>query len=260
MTQQIQENQSFELERPPLFTPDTQGLLSPREEVMATYVARLGSLRLSDCAKAAGLSYKEARLAYGRPSFQMAVAALLEQAKGFASAGAVTTVAGRIVEKASRHQELSRIVQERAMAADPRYLNPDRVFLSSLRRDDGSGYDVDELLRLFPSIGEMYDETNPVCAMVDPDSFMVPGASSGLLAQSVKTVGKGDASRTVVEWRVDEALVRQISSHEESVAKATGQDKKGAGGRQKAYININMGRLMGGPADATDAQIIEEAK
>lgn len=232
--------------------------MSPREEVLAAYTA--AGLRLSEAARAAGLLYREAKSTSERPSFRMAVAALIDEAKSFAAAGAVATVYGRVQSAANRHGELSRLVEERAMACDPRYLNPDRDYLSSLRRDDGTGYDVDELLATFPDIGALYDPTNPACAMVDPDSFLVPGSSTGLMCPSVKTVGKGDLSRTVVEWKVDEAVVRQLSKHEADVAKATGQDKKGAGAPQKAYINIDMGRLVGGPAKAiTDGRTVEEA-
>jgi hypothetical protein len=189
----------------------------------------------------------------------MAVHALIEAGKGFARAGAVATIAGRIQHKANRHDELNRLVAERAMAADPRYLNPDPVYLSSLRRDDGTAYDVNELLLTFPNLGELYDETNPACAMVDPDSFLVPGATTGFLAASVKTVGKGEQARTVTEYRVDEALIRQLSSHEEGIAKAAGQDKKGHGGPVKQYVNIDMGRLVGA-TPAAEPKLVEEAK
>ena len=221
----------------PCAIPDTLGSLSPQEEALAAFIAK--GLRTAEAARASGMRHSEAMRSLAKPEFKSIVNAILQGAADYAIAGASATIQGRINSAAARHEATSQIIEQRAAAADPRFLNPDPEFIRAL------GYDPDELISYFPNLGELYDQTNPVCHMCDPGAFLVPGASTGLLARSLKIIGSGKHTQQVEEWKIDPAVLNELRNAEKALATATGQGGKGAG-KMKMYVNVDMGRLFGG--------------
>jgi Helix-turn-helix of insertion element transposase len=60
-------------------------------------------------------------------------------------------------------------------------------------------------------------------ARAKDDSMTAPGADTGLLTRSWKTVGSGDTAMTVEEYQVDTRLLKELREHEKQAAQELGQ-------------------------------------
>lgn len=213
--------------------------LDERQSALVSFDA-LG-MRPGDAARAAGLTFVESKATRAMPAYGLALRTLLASATADAQALAAATRAGRVGALSSRWEALRAVIEQRAMAADPRYLNPDRAFLSAAP-PAGLGLDPDALFAQFPNLGEMYEPDNPACHMCDPESFLVPGASTGMMVRTEKIIGAGLASRNIVEWAVDTNLVAELRAIEKALAVETGQDKA-SDAATKVWVNIDLQRL-----------------
>jgi hypothetical protein len=213
--------------------------LSPREEMAAALDAS-GRLTTGQVARAAGLTYRQLQDARETDVYRQYIRTILSEAAADSRAHAIATRAGRISSLQRRHDALAEVAERRGAAADPRYMNPDPDHI----RAAYPGFDPDVLRRDFPCLGELYDPTDPACAMSDPAAFYAPGASSGLLVKTEKNVGTGLTSRPVTEWSVDSSLLAAQLELEKRAAVETGQAADGvANVTQKLYVNINMDAL-----------------
>jgi transposase-like protein len=66
-------------------------------------------------------------------------------------------------------------------------------------------------------------EERAEAAMADPDSRDVPGAASGLLVRKVRVTGSGRTAERVVEWVLDDSVLKEIRAVEEHIAKELGE-------------------------------------
>lgn len=214
----------------------TASLLSDSERLAASLDAA-GTLRTAEVARAAGVTFSMLSESRKTRAYQDYVREILQDAAAGARAAAIATRAGRIGEAQRRHDLLMQVVEQRGAASDPRYCNPDPQFITS------QGYDPDYVLSVFPDLGSLYDPTNPACQMVEMSTFLVPGASTGLLTRQQKSIGSGPNALLVDEWTLDTGLLSQLSAHEKQVAQDAGQwaDRSITESTvRKLYIGINL--------------------
>lgn len=57
----------------------------------------------------------------------------------------------------------------------------------------------------------------------DPDMAEVPGGTTGLIVRDYKTVGVGEAAKTMPVYSVDTGLLKEIREHEKQAAQELGQ-------------------------------------
>jgi transposase-like protein len=75
----------------------------------------------------------------------------------------------------------------------------------------------DRHLRLCRIIEERAD-----AAMADEEARDVPGAASGLLVRQVRVTGSGRNAERVITWELDDKVLKEIRSIEETVSKLIG--------------------------------------
>ena len=136
-----------------------------------------------------------------------------------------------------RYRAALSIIEQRAMACSPEYLNPDPTFIRDELRLDPIA-----LLNQFPTLGQYYEPTNPACHQCDPDAFLVPGTETGMYAKTYKVIGAGLNARSIVEYTFDTALANELRELEKLAAVETGQNKTSEMA-QKMYVNIMMDRI-----------------
>lgn len=85
-------------------------------------------------------------------------------------------------------------------------------------------------------------EERAAAAMADPEARDIPGASSGLLMKQQKVSGSGRNAVLLEEWVFDSALMREMRSIEEHVARELGQWQPEAGNNVaiKLYAGIDI--------------------
>jgi len=208
--------------------------LTDRESMCAALEAE--GLRPSNAARMAGLNWAQYRVAIAKPAYKTLIRSILSSAATEANAAAIATRAGRLARVSSSWEDTKEIIRQRAVSASPRCLNPDPEYIASL------GFSHEVLRSQYPDLGVDYDPSDPACQNVDPSSFDVPGASTGMLVKTLKSIGSGQNARTVVEWTVDESLMRILASLEKQAALETGQDKE-KGGVQKLWVGIDIDEL-----------------
>ena len=151
--------------------------------------------------------------------------------------GTVAYRAGRVQSISERYAALQQIVEQRAMACDPAYLNPDPQFLINEMRLDPT-----ELRAQFPTLGQYYEPTNPACHMCQPDAFLVPGTETGMYIRTEKVIGAGLNARHIVEYVFDNALANEMRQLENAASVETGQNKQQEF-IQKLYIGVEFDRI-----------------
>lgn len=218
-----------------LYEIPTNAELTPRQNMLASLEAR--GLRAGAIARAAGMTYSEVREARQLPQYQTTVAQILAHASIESVAGTVAYRAGRIQSISERYAALQQIVEQRAMACKPEYLNPDPTFIQNELR-----LDPEALREQFPTLGIHYDPTNPACHMCCPDAFLVPGTETGMYIRQDRIIGAGINTRNIVEYVFDAALAIEMRKLEEQAATETGQNKS-QDSVQKMYISIDMDRI-----------------
>lgn len=84
--------------------------------------------------------------------------------------------------------------------------------------------------------------TDPESPFYIPSSSSIPGADTGLLTRSLKTIGSGMNQEIVEEWKLDKDLLTLLSDIEDEVAKETGQsfERHIHEVSGKAYIGIDI--------------------
>lgn len=177
--------------------------LSFQEQRAATHIAE-GLLPLRQVSLVTGLSQARLTLLSSQdPDFQDQVSFLREE---FAARVLSTGLALRAVRQErlnERARLLDRLLSERAMVALP---------------------------------------PGPENPFHDPDSLGVPGASTGLLVKTLRSVGSGPMAQVVDEWQLDRPVLRELAELEQQAAREAGQwrDVKVVESTTKAYIGIRI--------------------
>jgi hypothetical protein len=83
------------------------------------------------------------------------------------------------------------------------------------------------LVELSNRVDALNARWNRMHAVIDKraadDSMTGPGADTGLLVRSYKTLGSGDSAVTVEEYQVDTGLLKELREHEKQAAQELGQ-------------------------------------
>jgi hypothetical protein len=183
------------------------------------------------------MTFSEVRAARQLPAYNQTIAQILAHADIEAVSGTVAYRAGRIQSVSERYRALQQIIEQRAQACDPAYLNPDPEFIRNELR-----LDPQALHAQFPTLGMYYEPSNPACHMCDPDAFLVPGTDTGMYTKTYKVIGAGLAARNIVEWKFDDAIAAEMRHLEERAAIETGQNRQ-VDSIAKMYINVDVGRI-----------------
>lgn len=220
-------------------TPEGLSIVDARMELAASLDAA-GTLSVSEVARAAGITTTRMRQMRTTLAYQSLVRRILSDAASDARTRSIATRAGRLSQLQLRSDLLDLIREQRASIYDARYHSPDPTDIAQSHPE----LSVDDVLTVFPDIGSLYDSTNPMCRAVDLQRALIPGASSGLLVHTQKTIGSGLAARVIEEWSLDTPLLNAQLALERQAAQEAGQwADNHVHTVQKLYIGVDMDEI-----------------
>ena len=85
----------------------------------------------------------------------------------------------------------------------------------------------------------------------DQSALEVPGASTGLLVRSEKSIGPSGASKFVEEWQLDSTLLAEMRNLESEVSAELGQRP-----RESSGANVTVQAVIMMPRPATSAPVV----
>jgi transcriptional regulator with XRE-family HTH domain len=131
--------------------------------------------------------------------FQETVQALVEQFRQATSTLAIADKQQRVAALDDRWRRMRRVIDERA------------TFYGDLSAQHSK-----------PPAAKGRSQPAPAAAAAGPE-WVAPGAGTGLLVHTMRSIGAGDNASVVTEWEVDTSLLREMRGHEEQAAKELGQ-------------------------------------
>jgi hypothetical protein len=106
------------------------------------------------------------------------------------------------------------------------------------------------------ALGDRWNRLRQVIAAraADPDHAKAPGGDTGLLVRKLKQIGSGESARTVEEYEVDAALLREAREHEKQAAQELGQwNEETPGGKVVQVVMLMPGAQVSiGPSDESE--------
>lgn len=85
-------------------------------------------------------------------------------------------------------------------------------------------------------LSQRAEQTDPSSPFYVRGAEKVPGADTGLIVPTLKTIGRGDNQQTIQEWTIDAAVLREIRDIELQAAKEVG-------GMRQQSVSINTGKV-----------------
>lgn len=168
------------------------------QRILAATLVAQDELTDEQIAKRLGINRRNLSRWKDSPVFQESVAELVEQFRLATSTLAIADKQQRVAALDDRWQRMRRVITERASFYGD---------LSIKQAKPATAKSRSQAVSESPS---------------DPE-WVAPGAGTGLLVHTLRSIGAGDNANVVTEWEVDTGLLKELRGHEEQAAKELGQ-------------------------------------